>query len=198
MVNQPGPNWEYNRKRRHLAKGNRRLPELLALSNYQCHWCQRDLVLRRSLPIESIVTAKSDWVIWRDVNGIQHKSYWATTDHVKPRRNGGGNELENLVASCPNCNRTRTKQSSETEQSKWRNNPICKCGKSKPLPAKRCADCVAQNNVFRAYCKITYASMAPGDCRRCGTLMELIGNVNIGPVYGCPACKLKRAISSSG
>ena len=30
-----------------------------------------------------------------------------TADHVRPRRDGGGDELENLRASCRHCNEAR-------------------------------------------------------------------------------------------
>lgn len=40
----------------------------------------------------------------------------ATIEHKKPKRDGGGNKLENLVAACLHCNQHRGRQINESRQ----------------------------------------------------------------------------------
>ena len=58
--------------------------------------------------------------LWREVHGraldVPVGCHWcgspigfdrATVDHVRPRSEGGGNGLPNVVIACDNCNQTR-------------------------------------------------------------------------------------------
>jgi 5-methylcytosine-specific restriction endonuclease McrA len=40
----------------------------------------------------------------------------ATIEHLRPRRDGGGNNFENLAASCLHCNQLRGRQIDESRR----------------------------------------------------------------------------------
>lgn len=46
-------------------------------------------------------------MIYMDSDGNLHTVGVATTDHVRPLRDGGTNKYRNLVAACWNCNMER-------------------------------------------------------------------------------------------
>lgn len=77
------------------ASERRKRRELLArLYGKRCHWCGHALALpgrRRQI----------------SQAGPPEGRRWATLDHVFPAGRGGGNQLENLVLACVECNHSR-------------------------------------------------------------------------------------------
>lgn len=68
------------------------LPALLDRQGHKCHYCGNEIA---KLPGGMTHTRKSYSTI-------------ATVDHIVPRINGGGNNIDNLVASCGPCNHTKS------------------------------------------------------------------------------------------
>lgn len=178
------------RRRDNIHKqGRKKLPRLLARDGYKCHWCSVHLVLCRKPPSQ-IVTAGKDWLIWKDGDSTR-KSFWATTDHLIPVREGGKNELPNLVASCGPCNRRRTAKYVDPNRdiSQWKGSPTCKCGNQKKEEQRKCVECCRASEIIRGFCQITYISKEEGLCRHCSKPLEPFKVVkNVGLFYGCATC----------
>jgi len=94
------------RNRSELAR-RRKLPSLVERHGSKCYWCGEDIKMRRSIPNETIVGEKHGIVNYWD-NGVVRTIRLASVDHLKPLSKGGDNRIENLVASCWDCNNNRS------------------------------------------------------------------------------------------
>lgn len=71
------------------AAKRRKIAAIILRDGISCFWCKEETLLdaRRM--------------------GGQHEPRCTTIDHLIPRSRGGGNELENLVIACRECNEAR-------------------------------------------------------------------------------------------
>ncbi len=192
-MNKPGPNLIRNRLRRLRAKAAKKLPKLVEKSNYKCHWCDRPIIVGRLFTPYLIIKKYRNRIDWENENGEQSTSWFATTDHVIPIREGGGNDDKNLVAACESCNNRRTNAGWHNKldiPAKWRNSPTCKCGQSK-IPSQRyCWQCVEANLEAHRLGKIYWLYKQEGVCKKCNSILVFLQIIEpFGKFFICPNCR---------
>jgi hypothetical protein len=95
------------KRRRNIGnKARKRLPLLLKKHNYKCYWCQKDIVMLKSISVTSIVDVDHGSITWQEGNKTVTK-YIASVDHKVGLIDGGTNDIDNLVPSCRYCNELR-------------------------------------------------------------------------------------------
>lgn len=130
-----------NRKKKAQKRARKVLPAILESQGRLCHWCRRPLVLvcevRR---IDPGLVRRADHVLWVEGGG-QRMGPYATADHVVPLREGGSGEAANVVAACPPCNRTRTRQKTGGgSNERWH---CARCGLRRDGGGPHCRSCRA-------------------------------------------------------
>ena len=75
----------------------------------KCHWCQKHLVCWWRLKRWQIIKMESSRgeIEYFDKYARKQRGLMFTVDHLKPKRNGGTDNLDNLVPSCRYCNLQR-------------------------------------------------------------------------------------------
>lgn len=72
-----------------------------------CTWCRQEIYWLDMIPQQNIVKVGPTHIIV-DINGYKKHVLVATIDHYFELRNGGTNEVRNLIPSCAPCNRDRS------------------------------------------------------------------------------------------
>jgi 5-methylcytosine-specific restriction endonuclease McrA len=134
-----GPNWARNRRKREQRRGRGLLPVALKRAAGRCHWCRRELVLLPALEARCaagrarLLRRGADWVEWEEA-GLVWRAAYATADHLTPLALGGTSAPDNVVASCPGCNRDREGSLPAV---------VCRCGRKRQKGREECAACLA-------------------------------------------------------
>lgn len=129
---------EQNRKARFLAKARKELDALYAMQNGLCYWCHSFTAIVANIAPENVVLMRGCTISWR-VGEDAFEAKVATTDHVKPRRDGGTNDVENLVMACADCNKDRTRQGTHKPTQVVK---VCpRCGGAKHRKHSMCTAC---------------------------------------------------------
>jgi hypothetical protein len=101
-----------------------------------CTWCGEVIYWLHMIPRDSIIKIGATNVTV-NINGHRKALLYVTVDHYFELRNGGTNELRNLVPSCARCNRDRS------AEPKSRPNVCQQCGGKKTGSYRRsCKACV--------------------------------------------------------
>lgn len=126
-------------KRRLREKARlKNLDRLYAQQNSLCHWCKSQTAIVANIPEEQVLSVKNGFVAWKDA-GLAFTAKIATTDHLKPVSEGGGNDPDNLVMACGDCNKDRTATRNLTPVAIRQ---VCpECGGEKPIKRRRCKAC---------------------------------------------------------
>jgi 5-methylcytosine-specific restriction endonuclease McrA len=102
------------------AEARRKIDLLLERQNHLCHWCKRRIVRVRELyPEAALSTINELTELIHRGNFVVVIGHWvetrepilarlASVDHLLPLDHPETNELENLVASCVQCNHDRS------------------------------------------------------------------------------------------
>ena len=97
----------YKTKRR---AASRKKARILELKGKICHWCKCELVSFSELSKTCEILNLQNYTLqYRDENKEVKTGIVATLDHVLELHRGGGNSIDNLVPSCYNCNKERSK-----------------------------------------------------------------------------------------
>lgn len=83
------------------------LPRLVARQGGKCFYCQRPIVVVRSIPEHLRDEMVYPHIYFRSKDGEYLFALYATTDHIKPLSANGDNHPSNLVASCAQCNQRK-------------------------------------------------------------------------------------------
>ena len=86
--------------------------QIIERDNGACRYCGKKSVFFKERP-EPTVYEKSGrrWRTWGKPNNWFHDKYIAFhIDHVVPRCNGGGTDIDNLVLACRRCNLKKWKK----------------------------------------------------------------------------------------
>jgi hypothetical protein len=104
-----------------------------------CMWCGETIYWLNMIPPQNIIKVSHSHITVQ-INGYQKMLLVATVDHYFELRNGGTNELRNLIPSCAICNRDRS------AQPKIRPDTCVQCGgKKKGGGRRRCQKCCNAN-----------------------------------------------------
>lgn len=117
-----------NRRKKTHDKARRLLRGILERCDYKCHYCKCPLIHLEDMP--KPYKLHGTFVRWHDCYGLLHTEVYATAEHLKPVRDGGGNENGNVVAACRTCNNARAGRDS------W-----CACGIPKLEKDELCYNC---------------------------------------------------------
>lgn len=104
----------------------------------KCMWCGETIYWLNMIPPQYILKVGHTYVAV-SINGYRRQLLIATVDHYFELRNGGTNELRNLIPSCALCNRERS------AEPKQRPDVCVDCGGHKTGSARRrCRECVTK------------------------------------------------------
>ncbi len=81
------------------------LPQLYKRHKGKCHYCDVEVVMRKSVS-GVFICQKGDKILYQIGNKV-YKAHLATVDHVKDIEFGGDNSHDNVVLSCHKCNQKK-------------------------------------------------------------------------------------------
>lgn len=125
----------HRRRHRGWKFARRHATSIVSSQKGKCFWCHQPIFTPRTVPGK--VLHEGDRAIWyRSSEEKVVKVRKATLDHLQPTSKGGKNELSNVVAACPTCNRRR---GNGTLSSSW----LClRCRQFKPdINVPLCPSC---------------------------------------------------------